>query len=296
MPPPAPDLPTPDLPTPAPPPLDRLRERIRAVGVPDMAGAGVLPLGPTIDRHLPGGGLLRGALHEVAGSGAEAEQGAPAASLFVAGALARLEGPVVWAIGAPDAPPFPPALDAVGLHPDRVIYAEAGAPDAVLMVMEEALRLPGLAGVVGEIDGALGLTASRRLHLAAQAGGVIGFALRRPRRVETASLAAPNAAATRWRVIPLPSAPPDPEAPEIGLGPARWRLELWRCRGGVPRVWIAEAWDGGRDSAWDSPGDHRGEGVAADRGGLSAHLADGPDTPADGGRAGAVGAAGRRVA
>lgn len=281
-------MPPTDAPLPGPSPLDRLRERLRAAGMPDRAGTGVLPLGAAIDRHLPGGGLARGALHEVAGSGAEAEQGAPAASLFVAGALARLPGPVVWAIGAADAPPFAPALDAVGLHADRVIYAEAGAPDAVLMVMEEALRLRGLAGVVGEIEGTLSLTASRRLHLAAQAGGVIGFALRRPRRVATAALAAPNAAVTRWRVIPLPSLPPDPEAPEIGLGPARWRLELWRCRGGAPRVWIAEAWDGGRH-------DH-GEGDAADRGGLSAHLADGPDTPAAGRPAAGGDAAGRRVA
>lgn len=41
---------------------------------------------PSIDRHLPGGGLTLGAIHEVAGAGPEVEHGA-APALFAAGLL-----------------------------------------------------------------------------------------------------------------------------------------------------------------------------------------------------------------
>ena len=185
-----------------------------------------------------------GALHEVAGTGPDTEHAA-AAALFAAGVLARLRGPVLWALTRDDL--FAPALAGVGLHPDRLIQAEAGKQ--VLSVMEEGLRHPGLAGVVGELDGRLTLTASRRLQLAAEASGVTAIVLRRSRRHDDPALAEPNAAVTRWRLAALPSAPPlphapPPDAPDLpGLGRARWRLELLRCRGGDPATWIVEACD-----------------------------------------------------
>ncbi|MBV9776936.1 MAG: damage-inducible mutagenesis protein [Acetobacteraceae bacterium] len=191
-----------------------------------------------IDRALPGGGLALGALHEVAGAGPEVEHGA-AAALFAAGLLARLRGPVLWALAQPDL--FAPALAAVGLSPRRVVYVEAGA--AVLLAMEEGLRQKGLAGVVGEV-GRLGLTPSRRLQLAAEASGALALALRRSRRFDDPALDEPSAAVTRWRVASLPSPPPLPEAPDTpGLARARWRLDLVRARGGEPGSWIVEACD-----------------------------------------------------
>jgi protein ImuA len=187
---------------------------------------------------LPGGGLLAGALHEVAGDGADAEHGA-AAALLLAGLLARRPGPVLWAVMRHDL--FAPALAAAGLHPDRVVFAEAGG--AVLLVMEEALRHPGLAGVVGEV-GKMGLTASRRLQLAAEGSGVTAFALRRFHRASDPAMEEPNAAVTRWRVGALPSPPPLAHAPGVrGLARARWRLGLVRCRGGTPASWTVEACD-----------------------------------------------------
>jgi protein ImuA len=57
------------------------------------------------------------------------------------------------------------------LHPDQVIYAETWRDAEVLPVMEEGIRFPGLAGVVGEL-GRLSLTGSRRLQLAAEGTGV----------------------------------------------------------------------------------------------------------------------------
>lgn len=80
---------------------------------------GVLPFGiEAVDRRLPGGGLSLGALHEVAGGGAGALNGA-AAALFAAGIMARLDGPVLWCVSQRDL--FAPALAQAGLHPDRVI-------------------------------------------------------------------------------------------------------------------------------------------------------------------------------
>jgi protein ImuA len=193
---------------------------------------------PAIDRALPGGGLALGALHEVAGAGPEVEHAA-AAALFAAGVLARLRGPVFWVLGQPDL--FAPALAAVGLAPRRVVYVEAGK--SVLLAMEEALRQPGLAGVVGEV-GKLGLTASRRLQLAAEASGAVAFVLRRSPRFDDPALAAPSAAVTRWRIAALPSAPPLAEAPDTpGLARARWQLDLVRARGAVPASFIVEAPD-----------------------------------------------------
>ena len=220
--------------------LDALRTRIaRLERRPAPRAAAMLRFGvPAIDAHLPGGGLPAAALHEAAGEGADIEHGA-AAALLLAGLLARQRGPVLWAVAQPDL--FAPALAAAGLHPDRVVFAEAGAD--VLLVMEEALRHPGLAGVVGEV-GRMGLTASRRLQLAAEGSGVPAFALRRFRHASDPALHEPNAATTRWRVAALPSPPPLPHAPGIsGLARARWRLDLVRCRGGAPATWTVEACD-----------------------------------------------------
>ena len=220
-------------------PLDTLRARIARLERRPAPHAAMLHFGvPAIDQHLPGGGLLPGALHEVAGEGTDMEHGA-AASLFLAGLLARRPGPVLWAAMRGDL--FAPALHAAGLHPDRVVFAEAGK-DA-LLVMEEALRHPGLAGVVGEV-GRMGLTASRRLQLAAEASGVTAFALRRFRQAGDPALAEPNAAVTRWRIAARPSPPPLPHAPEVpGLARARWQIDLVRCRGGAPATWTVEACD-----------------------------------------------------
>ena len=240
--------------------LDALRLRIGRIerrGLHKAAGSRRLDFGiDAIDAILPQGGLAGGMLHEVLGEGADSEH-TTVPSLLVGSLLARmgqprpLQGQVLWAMRGHDL--YAPALAAVGLHPDRLILVECGG--AVLDVMEEALRHPGLLGVVGEIDGRLDLTASRRLQLAAETSGVIGFAIRRSRRFDDPALAAPSAAASRWRVGVLPRALVRPAGgnarrhahdPEPMLGPALWRLELMRCRGigvpiALPAHWILES-------------------------------------------------------
>ncbi len=142
--------------------------------------------------------------------------------------------------GRPDL--FAPGLAAAGLQPDRIVFTEAGK--AVLPVMEEGLRHPGLTAVVAELSGRLSLVASRRLQLAAEQTGILAILLRRSRGFDDPVLNQPTAASTSWRIAALPSPPALPHAPDTpGLGATRWRLELTRCRGGEPGSWIVEAGD-----------------------------------------------------
>ncbi|MPR05610.1 ImuA family protein [Microvirga tunisiensis] len=196
-----------------------------------------LPFGvSSFDGHLPGGGLPLGALHEVIEAG-PASEFAGTATLFVAGIAARLKGPILWCLTRRDL--FAPGLHQVGLHPDRVIYAETSHDRDILPLVEEGLREKGLGAVVGEVT-RLGLTASRRLQLAAEGSGVPALVLRRWWTVAEKDLTnLPTAATTRWRIAPASSE----TMPAPGLGRERWQVDLVRCRGAEPHSWIVEACD-----------------------------------------------------
>ena len=217
--------------------MDALREQIRRIEAGDRVFRGFLPFGVSeIDDRLPGGGLALGALHEVAGGASGAIHGA-AAALFTAGVLARTHGQILWCVSRRDL--FAPALAQAGLHPDRVIYAEAGSDTAILACFEEGLRHGGLAGVVAEVA-KLGMTPSRRLQLAAEATGTVGIAIRRWRRqTEAADFGQPTASTTRWRVTALPASP----LPVPGVGRPRWQVELIRARAGESADFEVEACD-----------------------------------------------------
>ncbi|WP_390625208.1 ImuA family protein [Falsirhodobacter algicola] len=181
--------------------------------------------------------IALGCLHEVAGGGNGAVDGA-AAACFAAGIAARLPGQVLWCVTQADL--FAPGLEQAGLPATRVIHVEAGDDTAVLACMEEGLRHGGLAAVVADVA-RLSMTASRRLHLAAKGSGTTGIALRRWRRqAEASDFGQPTAAMTRWRVSALPSAP----LPVQGVGRARWMVELLRARAGESFDIELEACDG----------------------------------------------------
>ncbi|TWB34121.1 protein ImuA [Nitrospirillum viridazoti] len=235
-----------------------LREQVRAVEAPGT-GRGVVPLGvPAVDAHLPaagpgeGGahGLPRAALHEVVAAG---DLDAGAATAFTALLAVRLaeqvRGPILWMTRAPDL--YAPGLDAQGVGPGRLVVVHAACEVDLLWAMEEALRCPRVGAVVGEAGG-LDLTASRRLHLAAETGGVPGLLLRLNAgkggamkglkgagrgggrgsgRGDTQA----TAAVTRWQVGTAPIYADDSAASAF-TGPA-WRVELLRCRGGRPGAW-----------------------------------------------------------
>jgi protein ImuA len=245
--------------------IEKLRRRIARIEQNGRgAGASMLPFGvAAIDAHLPGGGLLLGALHEVSGLGPDLEDGAVPAA-FIAGIAARIDPtkPVLWCQAAMNGDLYGPGLAACGLGPERLVLARARTETDLLWAMEEGLRNRALAAVVGELAELPG-PASRRLQLAAEASGVTAFALRRVRSVRapgknensrtnpiglknkakifgpTPLSAAPNAAMTRWRVAALRSNILDEELEYNPL----WKIDLFRARGAAPAVWIVEACD-----------------------------------------------------
>jgi protein ImuA len=208
-----------------PPDPNTLREAIRRLehAAPRVAGAAVpvspVPVAPAIDAALPGGGLARGALHELFAADAGATTG------FAALLAGRAAGPVLWVAPAMTERPYPPGLASFGLDPALLLVAQPHAPD-LLWTVEEALRCRALAAVIF-LGAAPGLAAARRLQLAAEAGGTLGLLLR-----PDVATPPPSTAHTRWRVGALPGG-----GPAHALAAPRWRLDLLRARGGRPATW-----------------------------------------------------------
>jgi protein ImuA len=210
-----------------------------------------------IDQHLPGRGLILGALHEFAGEGQDLEEGTlPAAA--IARLIGRLHaqgniGSVLWISRQRDL--YARALPHQGLDPDRLLHLQIRRNSDALWAIEEALRCASLSAVVGEVA-ALDLTQSRRLQLAAEKSGVPALLIRRSARAQDLKSLnrQPIAAVTRWRISPAASfgtpAAPHPILP----GAPRWHLDLWRCRGGRPANWFIEEHDDGwREAAFPQP-------------------------------------------
>ena len=247
--------------------LERLRAALARLEPAAPPPGGSLPLGLAgIDRALPGGGLRRGCLHEL--HGAPRQGAALGFAVALLGRLMAADGHAVW-IG-PRSDLFAPGLAAFGLAPERLIVVRARRR-ATLWALEEALRSPGLAAALAEIE-RLDLTASRRLQLAAEAQGVSALLLRPP----LAAGAAPGASAavTRWRISAAPSA-----AGGRVLGAPVWRVELLRCRGGRGGSWRV-VW---REEGWHEIADP--VLVAADAGDRPAAPAGGAPPRRRGGRA-----------
>ncbi|MFG1357700.1 ImuA family protein [Xanthobacter pseudotagetidis] len=213
--------------------LDALRALVR--GPARMrAPAGRLPLGAPLDAAL-GGGLARGALHEM-------HCGAPGAHGVLLGLAAAIaagaRGPVLWvrqdlsvreggrlhALGCAE----------LGLDPGRLVLVEAADAAGVLRAAEDGLRHGGAGVVIAEPWGAarvLDLTATRRLALRAAERGALALLLRPGAEPE------PSAAATRW----LAAAAAGSAAPlTFGLGAPAFALELARNRFGPTGRWIVE--------------------------------------------------------
>lgn len=199
--------------------LASLRRRIAAIGVDGAVRALAeetprLALGHAgLDGAL-GGGLLRGALHEIRPA---APGDATAATGFALAAVARLcrgtgrSLPWLWIrqdlSGRETGEPYGPGLAAYGLDPARLVIVAAGDAREALRAAEEGLRCPPLAGVLlepwGEARG-LDLTAMRRLALAAEASGVTLLMLRTGTH-DRHRADGPGGAQTRWSIAAAPS-------------------------------------------------------------------------------------------
>ena len=216
----------------APGTLARLKERVARIERGRLPAAGLAPPLATgvagIDRTLAEtgeAGLAAGAMHGIAGPGAQT---------LLLGLLKRLMArdprPVLW--GLPWTAPaalYGPGLAQAGLATERLILARARKPAELLWALEEGLRSGALAAAVGEPDGRLTLTASRRLQLAAETGGGFGFLIS-----TRDDAAAPSALHSRWRAEPLPS-----EIGGDGAVTRRLDIALLRHRSGATGHWEA---------------------------------------------------------
>ncbi|MGX5817978.1 ImuA family protein [Chitinophaga lutea] len=190
-------------------------------------------LGP-IRNAFPHQTFPTGAVHEFVSMAAEQTAASTGFISALAGSLMGTEGAIVWI--SMERSIFPPALQAFGLPPHRVVFVDLKRERDVLWALEEALSCRGLAAVVGEISN-LDFSVSRRLQLAVEQSRVTGFLLRhRPRDLQT------TACAARWRITPASSFLED-EIP--GVGYPRWKVELLKVRNGKPGEWWVE-WSDGR--------------------------------------------------
>ena len=129
--------------------------------------------------------------------------------------------------------PYRPGLPSLLRH--RLIHVAADKPEDALFALEEGLRCRDLAFVVGEIVGnprALGLTASRRLSLAAQKHGTPLWLVRLDAKRDLGS------ARMRWDVRAAPSSRPQWNAAAPGL--AAWEAELFRAHTWQQGRWVLE--------------------------------------------------------
>jgi protein ImuA len=205
-----------------------------------------------MDRAL-GGGLPRGALHEVFACQVIDE---PAAASFAVILALRAAGerPVVWVrqdfVGLEMGEIYAPGLAELGLSPQRLILVRARDAPGVLKAAEEAARCPPLGALLVEPWGnpkTLDLVASRRLALAAARSNLPLFMVR------AGGTPAPSAAATRWMIGAAPSTALDAEAP----GHPAFTVNLMRDRvGSAGQNWIVE-WDRDSRSFKDLPAQGR---------------------------------------
>jgi protein ImuA len=242
----------------APVRIEALRRQLAALE-PIIAGEcdALLALGnPVIDGAL-GGGLGLSALHEIA---ATRETDVAAASGFALALAARMTSSrvalatlgnawearkdsrvsastVLWIAEdlalAEKGALYGPALDGIGIAPERLITVAAARGRDVLWAMEEALRCRAVGMVIGEMrPRGIDQVATRRLALAAAAGNALGLIL------YATSDDVPSAAVTRWNIdAACDAASRDAER---CLGPPRFRARLVRNRRGPLGTWIVE--------------------------------------------------------
>lgn len=202
-----------------PPSIQQLRDQLaRMAGPGRRPASSILPVGVAeIDSQLPGCGLQRGGIHDVVGD-------LPAITGFLAALLGRQKAVARLLWITPYADLFAPGLSQIGLDHKRLVVAAARRDDDRLWAAEEGLREAGIHAVIAEIEDA-DLTETKRLQLAAEASGGIGFLVRRRRQA--------SAALTRWLIEPARSQD----------GRAAWRVTLERCRGAeAGGSWIVR-WD-----------------------------------------------------
>lgn len=150
-------------------------------------------------------------VHEVCGSSAVS---------FAAIQATKTQGPVFWVREQWRSEQLNPLGVIDVIPPENLIIVSTKDQTETLVVVEEALRSGVTSVAVMELSAPLGLTAGRRLQLAAKAGKATGIAII-PEGMGS------NAAETRWQCAPLY----DPEDSTL----QRW--ELIKNKSGTLGVW-----------------------------------------------------------
>jgi protein ImuA len=228
--------------------IAQLRQRLLALQrAPKTApgignGPNALPFGIAAIDTMLGGGLMRGALHEIA---APAETHLAAATGFALGLTALTSSSrLLWIAEemarAESGAPHGAGLDAFGLAPERLVAVNVTHRRDLLWGMEEALRCRAVGVVIGEMRaGKIDEIAVRRLSLAAGESGALALLLRAAPPTDSST------AATRWIVGSASSfvipgrEPTGPSRNDEEIRP-RFAAHLVRNRRGPVGSWILE--------------------------------------------------------
>lgn len=184
-------------------------------------------LGP-LQETFPNG-FPKGALHEFFASQPESLS---ATLGFISGLLSitHKSGCILWV--SANRKVFPPALQAFGLDPGRILFADLKSERQIPWAIEEALKCTGITAVVGEMK-TLDFLTSRRFQLAAERTQHSGFFLR-----TGAFNNEPTACVTRWKVEAMNSSTLQDESGVLpGIGFPKWKVELLRMRNGKANRW-----------------------------------------------------------
>lgn len=161
--------------------------------------------------------MIQGRLHEACG---------PARHTLALWVAAQVQGPVLW---------ITPGWAGERLHscgmrewaePGRFVFVQALRPEDALWSMEEALRSGAAALVVADVPEPPGLTAVRRMHLAAETGSAamgrapLGVVL-------TPGEGGAQGVESRWHL----------RADHAAAGLGQWRLTRLRARTAPPATW-----------------------------------------------------------
>jgi protein ImuA len=207
-------------------PLQGVRPALNGIGADAAPG----PQKPAFPNDM----LAFGAVHEFICNGAEASA---ATGGFIASVLATLMkkgGAGIW-ISA-NRTLFPPALAGFGIQPHKMIFIDLQKTKDILWATEEALKCTGVSAVVAETP-ELSFATSRRLQLAVEQSGIMGFMLRQnPKAINT------TACVTRWCISHLPG---NFEDGMPGMAFPRWHASLLKIRNGKPGNWQVE-WKAGK--------------------------------------------------
>lgn len=222
--------------------------RTRSTVLPERPATFVATGSPNLDTRL-GGGLARGAVHEVFAGEGDYPDAAAGFALLLAwrGCDAR---PVLWVREdrgeRSHGRLYAPGLLELGAAADNIILVTAPDALAVLRAGADIVGCGAVGAVMIEPWGKapqFDLTASRRLALAAARSGVLTLVLR------TNAEPAPSAAATRWSVRAAASEMLAANAP----GRPAFEISLLRHRSGIAGFDARVEWDRDQRSFRDAP-------------------------------------------